>query len=264
MTTWHAIVLGIVQGATEFLPVSSKTHLVVVPALFGWEQPSLAFLVWLHLGTLVALVGYFLRRLMAMAGDLVRPRSGGERGTLIALLVASIPAGVLGLLFEDFFERLLRHPRGAAVALVGTAVILVTAEWFSGTIGRRLARPLRDNVTPRDALAMGLAQCVALLPGFSRSGTTMSAGLASGLKRSSAAEFSFLMALVAIAGAGLLEAPKVIGDGLGGPEIAGFIASALTGYAVIAGLLRYLRTFSFLPFAAYCVAFAVLGAVRLS
>jgi undecaprenyl-diphosphatase len=261
VTLLHAIVLGFVQGATEFLPVSSKTHLVVVPALLGWRPPSLAFIVWLHLGTLVALVIYFFRQLLEMLSGLVKPGSG--RRTLGYLVVASIPAAVLGLLFEKTFERFLSHPRNAAMALVATSAILVAGEWLAGTIGRRPARPLREHLTLRDSLTMGTAQVFALFPGVSRSGATISAGLAGGLRRAEAARFSFLMALAAITGAGLVELPKILHHGVGGPEVAGFLASLVTGYAVIAALLRYLRRNTLLPFAAYCAVMAVVGTVRL-
>lgn len=257
MTTGLAALLGAIQGLTEFLPISSKTHLVVVPALLGEEPPSLASITLLHLGTLVALIGYFARELWAIAADL--PRSGSEgRRTLGLLLIATIPAAVVGLLFEETFERLLSRPRQAALALLVTAVVLVVAEWLAGTIGRRrLARPLQQAVGFREAVGMGLAQAVALLPGVSRSGVTMSTGLALGLRRESAARFSFLMAIPAIAGANVLELPDAMEAGIGTPEVVGFAVSLVTGYACVALLLRYLRRWNFLPFAAYCAVFAV-------
>jgi undecaprenyl-diphosphatase len=258
VTTVHAIVLGIVQGATEFLPVSSKTHLVVVPALLGWRSPSLEFVVWLHLGSLVALLGYFARDIAGMLTD----REDGWR-TIGLLVLASVPAVIVGLVFEETFDRLLRHARAAGIALGATAVILVVAELAAGTVGSRLPKSLRDRPTVRDAVTMGLAQCVAFLPGVSRSGSTMAAGLSMGLQRAAAARFSFLMALVAIAGASVLEAPEILRGGLGTPAVAGFVASLVTSYVVIAALLRYLRRHNFLPFASYCVALAVVAAVRL-
>ena len=264
MTVLRAIVLGVVQGVTEFLPISSKTHLVAVPALLGWDAPGLAFIVWLHLGTLVALVAYFFRYLLGLAAGLARARSE-ERRVVGLLAVASVPAAVVGVLFEKSFERLLGHPKAAAIALLATAAILLVAEWVAGTLGglRRLPRPLHARPGWRDAVTMGVAQCAAFLPGVSRSGSTMGAGLVGGLSRATAAEFSFLMAIAAIAGANLIEFPKLAQNGIGGPEVAGFVASLASGYAAIALLLRYLRRRSFLPFAVYCAAFAALGAFRL-
>jgi undecaprenyl-diphosphatase len=264
VTTGLAALLGAIQGLTEFLPISSKTHLVVVPALLGEQPPSLAFITLLHLGTLIALLGYFARDLIGIAADL--PRAGSDGRRLFGLLVlATIPAAVIGLIFEETFERLLSHPREAAFALLATAAILVTAEWLAGTIGRtRLARPLRAAAGPREAISMGMAQAVALLPGVSRSGATMSTGLALGLRRDAAARFSFLMAIPAIAGASVLELPEVAREGVGTPEIVGFAVALVTGYASVALLLRYLRRWNFLPFAAYCVLFAVAAGIALS
>lgn len=265
MTVGLATLLGAVQGITEFLPISSKTHLVVVPALMGEDPPSLAFITLLHLGTLVALFAYFARDLLRIVSGLRQPASEGRRLALL-LVMATVPAGVVGVIFEETFERLLSHPREAAFALLITAGALVAAEWIAGTIGRRtrLARPLREVPSTRDAVGMGVAQAFALLPGISRSGATMGTGLALGLRRDTAARFSFLMAIPAIAGANVLELPEVIGDGLGTPEIAGFVTALVVGYASVALLLRYLRRWNYLLFAAYCVVFAVAAGVTLS
>jgi undecaprenyl-diphosphatase len=267
VSTALAVLLGAVQGVTEFLPISSKTHLVVVPALLGERSPSLPFIVLLHLGTLVALVLYFARDLWRLLVDLVR---GGEgRKLAILLVVASVPAAVFGLLFEDTFERLLSDPRNVAFSLVATAVILVGAEWLAGglpSLGgrRRLARPLHTEVSTREAVGIGLAQAVALLPGVSRSGSTMATGLALGVRRDAVARFSFLLAMPAIAGANILELPEVVDGGIGVPELAGFVAALVTGFASVALLLRYLRRYTYLPFAAYCLVFAVVAGLTLS
>ncbi|MEX0875785.1 MAG: undecaprenyl-diphosphate phosphatase [Actinomycetota bacterium] len=265
MTTGLAVLLGVVQGVTEFLPISSKTHLVVVPALLGETPPSLAFITLLHLGTLVALVAYFARDLVRILIEL--PRRGSEGRKLSGLLLlATIPAGVMGVLFEETFERLLSHPREAAFALLATAFLLVFAEWAAGTFrrSRRLPRPLGTEVGTRNAIAIGIAQAVALLPGVSRSGSTMSTGLALGIRRDSVARFSFLLAIPAIAGANVLEFGDVTRGGLGAPEIAGFLASLVTGYLSVALLIRYLRRFTYLPFAAYCLVFAIAAGLALS
>lgn len=260
MTTSLAALLGAIQGLTEFLPISSKTHLVVVPALLGEDPPSLAFIVLLHLGTLVALFAYFARDLLRIVGDLGRPGSDGRRMAVL-LVVGTIPAAVMGLVFQETFERLLQRPRQVAFALVITAVVLVAAEWIAGTIGgrRRLARPLRDTPTVKDAVGIGIAQAFALLPGISRSGVTMGTGLGLGLRRDAAARFSFLLAIPAITGANIIELPDVLADGIGAPEAVGFATALVFGYASVAVLLRYLRRWNFLPFAAYCLAFAVVA-----
>jgi undecaprenyl-diphosphatase len=258
-----AALLGAVQGLTEFLPISSKTHLVIVPALLGKDSPSLEFIVLLHLGTFVALLIYFARDLLRILSDLRRPGSEGRR-IAVLLIVATIPAAVVGVLFEDTFERLLEHPRGVAFALLATAVILAGSEWIAGTVGReRLARPLRAVPSTRDAVGMGIAQAVALLPGVSRSGSTMGTGLALGLSREAAARFAFLMAIPAIAGANVIELPDALSGGIGSVEIAGFVSSLVFGYAAVAVLLRYLRRWNFLPFAVYCAVFAIVAGIVL-
>ncbi|MEX2394904.1 MAG: undecaprenyl-diphosphate phosphatase, partial [Actinomycetota bacterium] len=204
MSTALAALLGVVQGITEFLPVSSKTHLVVVPALLGEEPPSLAFIVLLHLGTLVALVLYFAKDLFGLGRDLVR--GGDGRQTIGLLAIASVPAAVIGFTFESTFEELLQHPKQVAFALLVTAVVLLVAEWVVGTIAvpkHRLPRPLGERVRLREAIAIGIAQSFALLPGISRSGSTMAVGLVCGLRRDLAARFSYLLAIPAHVGANI-------------------------------------------------------------
>ena len=258
MTSAMAALLGAVQGVTEFLPISSKTHLVVVPALLGDLPPTLAFITLLHLGTLVGLLAYFARDLWGFARDLPRPRSEGRRMVRL-LALATIPAAVLGFIFEETFERLLAHPRQAAFALLITAALLVSAEWAAGTMkwAGRLPRALRPAVTTTDAVAIGLAQAAALLPGISRSGVTMAMGLFIGLRREVAARFSFLLAIPVLVGSNMVEIPKLAEQGLGAPEVLGFGVAVVTGYASVALLLRFLRRYSFLPFAAYTVVFGV-------
>lgn len=261
MTVAFAALLGVVQGVTEFLPISSKTHLVVVPALLDRRPPGLGFIVLLHLGTLVALLVYFAPDLWRLLLGVVR--GGDDRRLAVLLIVASVPAAVLGLVFEETFERLLSEPRGAAFALLATAVILVGAEWVSGTFSRRRARAMRTEATARDAVVIGLAQALALLPGVSRSGSTMGAGLALGLRRDAVARFAFLLAIPAIAGANIIELPEVLDEGIGAPEVAGVVAATVSGFLAVALLLRYLKRFTYLPFAGYCAAFAVLAGLAL-
>jgi undecaprenyl-diphosphatase len=251
-----AAFLGLVQGLTEFIPVSSKTHLVVVPALLHIKTPSLQFIALLHAGTVVALLIYFARDLWGIAKDL--PKKGGEGRTLVVLLlIATIPAAVVGKLEEKNVEKLLQHPRGDALALLLTALLLLGAEWLSGSIGSRTAKPTRDKVVLKDAIVMGCAQAFALFPGISRSGSTMGSGLAMGLRRETAARFAFLMSIPIIIGADLLELPKYLSNGLTSIMIVGFLSALISGFAAVAFLMRYLRNHSFLPFAAYCAVFAV-------
>lgn len=264
MSVATAALLGIVQGLTEFIPVSSKTHLVVVPALLHIRTPSLKYIVLLHAGTLLALLIYFARDLWGFAADLPRKGSDGRR-TVGLLILATIPAAVVGKIFEKHFDALLtKHPRTDAFLLLITAVLLLGAEWVSGGIGKRLARPLRDTVTLRDAVVMGCAQMFALLPGISRSGSTMSGGLASGVRRETAARFSFLMSMPIIFGADLLELPKVLSHGVNTVQIVGFLTSFTFGFAAVAFLMRYLRDHSFVPFAIYCAVFGVTAGLLLS
>jgi len=264
VTTAHALILGIVQGLTEFIPVSSKTHLVVVPALLHIKTPPLKYIVLLHAGTLLAVVLYFLKDLLGYAADLPRKNSEGRRMVGL-LIVATIPAAVVGKLFEKTFDDLLtKHPRTDAFLLLLTAAILITAEWLSGGFGRRLERPLRDRVGMRDAVTMGVAQAFALFPGVSRSGSTMAAGLGGGLRRDVAARFAFLMSIPIIFGADLLDLPGQLKHGVNSAQIVGFLASFICGFAAVWFLVRYLKDHSFLPFAIWCAGFGIVAGVLLS
>lgn len=259
----EAVVLGLVQGLTEFLPVSSSGHLVVVPALAGWDKPSLSFDLLLHVGTLLAVVVYFrddLARLVRGVFD-----HGDEpdeiddaRRLLLCLVVGTLPAAVLGLAFKDAFEDLFEKPLWVCLFWVVTAAILAAGEWIHRRApGRQL--------TLRIALAVGAAQAMALTPGISRSGATIAAGIALGLPRTEAARFSFLLSVPAIAGAVVTAIPDVTSGSLdlGGATLAGFTVAAVTGYVAVAGLLRLVRTRSLLPFALYLVAVAPAAGVAL-
>lgn len=250
------LVLGAVQGLTEFVPVSSSAHLVLVPFVLGWPIPGVAFDVAVHLGTAVAVIAYFRRELGGMVAGTVRTIAGrGDEpdramGRLAALLaVGSIPAALAGLLLKGFFEGLFDRPEVVALLLVGTAVLL-----FIGEAAYRRAPERREvrEVRLGDAIAIGVLQAVAIAPGISRSGATISAGLVRGLSRDAAARFSFLLGLPAILGAGLVEIPDMGGADLGATIGAAAVA-AVTGFAAIAFLLRYLRTRDTRPFAWYCL-----------
>jgi undecaprenyl-diphosphatase len=261
----QAIVLGAAQGLTEFVPVSSSAHLVLLPFLFRWPIPSLAFDVAIHLGTLVALVVYFWADLGRMVAGAVRTAAGrGDdhdhlQGRLVLLLaIGTVPAAAAGVLLREFFEELFQRPTITAVSLLGTAALIVAGE---AAHRRRPAERRRgvDTVGWWDAVVMGLFQALAITPGISRSGATIVGGLFRGLARDAAARFSFLLSIPAIVGAAVVALPDLPPGTEWGPTIAATGAAAITGFAAIAFLLRYLRTKTMLPFAAYCVAFSALS-----
>ncbi len=256
---FQAIVLGIVQGLAEFLPVSSSGHLIVVPALLGWNDPfidSLAFAVMLHIATLLALLAYFRAdwlRLIPAGLAAIRDRSfkgDPDRRLAWLLVVATIPAVIAGVLLNDPIETTFRAPRLVAVTLVIGAAILFLADRL-GSQSRRI-----ESVSFPLAVGIGAAQALALVPGVSRSGISISAGLFAGLDRESAARFAFLMATPITAGAGLWELRKVLTGEAGVaipivPLLAGMVAALIAGLLAISVLLRYLRTHGLGIFVAY-------------
>jgi undecaprenyl-diphosphatase len=258
MSLGHAIVLGAVQGLTEFIPISSSGHLVLVPEALGWDQPGLAFDVLLHVASLVALLVYFAKDLVGI----VRGFFTGDRrarGMVILLAVGTVPAAIAGIVLNDYFEDAFTDARAAAVQLAITAAILVGAELVFKRHRRREER-LRsmDDLGVADATAIGIAQAISILPGISRSGSTIGAGLALKMQRDDAARFSFLLAIPALFGAALVEIPDLARVELTvGAAVGGFVASLLASYAAIAGLIRYMRTRTLYPFAGYCVVAAV-------
>jgi undecaprenyl-diphosphatase len=264
LNAFQAAVLGAVQGLTEFIPISSSGHLVIVPALFDWpREQGVAFEVLLHTASLLALLIYFSGDLL----DLVRGVKQRDSQSLRLgwlLVVGSIPAGLAGLLLADFFEAQYDDASGAALQLLMTAAILVAGEQILRFHERRNAtrgRPLRKvkDMNSVDATAVGVGQAVAIVPGISRSGSTIGAALALGISRDDAARFSFLLAIPALIGATILEVPKLGESEISlGPAIAGFTLSLVSSYAAIAGLIHYLRSRTLYPFAAYC---AVAGVV---
>lgn len=254
------IVLGLVQGVAEFLPVSSSGHLVVVPAILGWEEPELSFDLMLHVGTLLAVVVYFWSDLRDVALAAVskgeRPEEG--RRLLGLILLATVPAAVVGLTLEDPIESLFEEPLWVCGFWLVTAAGLVAGERL-----HRRAAP--RELTVSIALLVGSAQALALAPGISRSGATIVTGLALGLSRHEAARFAFLLAIPAIGGGALTLVPDIL-DGtfrLTGPVLAGFTVAALSGYLAVAALLRMVRARSLAPFAVYLVVVAPLAAVGL-
>ena len=258
-TIIQALVMGIVQGLTEFLPVSSSGHLIIVPWLFGWTDPfltSLAFSVMLHLGTLIALLVYFRHdwlRLIPAGLATIRDRSfkgDPDRKLAWLLVAATIPAAIVGALFSDFFETQVREIGLVAVTLVVGGVIL----WIADHVGPRTKTV--DDVTFPVAVGIGVAQTIALVPGISRSGISISAGRFAGLDRESAARFAFLMATPITAGAILFEGRKLVTGEAGVavevvPLIVGLVASLVSGVLAIRFMLGYLRTRSLDVFVFY-------------
>lgn len=263
----EAIVLGIVQGISEFVPISSSGHLVIVPWFFGWEKPSLLFDLILHWGTLVSILMVFWRDfwdiLVAVLQGIAR-RSLADPNARLGwfIVIGTLPAASLGLLFKDFFESLFLDPRSVGFFLLVTATILYGSEQLTkrvSTQGRKT-----DQMTLRDTLIIGFGQALALAPGISRSGSTIAAGLIAGLNRESAARFSFLLGTPAFFGAGLLELLDALATDQADvmaqmPQlITGFVVSAVVGYLSIRFLLAYLRTHTLNVFAAYCCGMGLL------
>ncbi|MFL5561442.1 MAG: undecaprenyl-diphosphatase UppP [Gemmatimonadaceae bacterium] len=257
MSLFQALVLGIVQGLTEFLPVSSSAHLALIPWAFGWRDPGLAFDVSLHFGTLVAVLWFFRRewiRLISSAVAIVTTRrvDTPEKKRVVFLIIATIPGALAGLALEHYAESYFRSP-----ALIATVLIVLGLTLWLVDKSAPQSRTM-DEMTWTQALALGIAQCFALIPGVSRSGSTITAGRALGFHRESAAVFSFLMSMPITAGAALHEVPKALHQqGLSSAIIVGVLASAVSGWLAIAVLLRYVARHSYGLFAAYRVLLGV-------
>jgi undecaprenyl-diphosphatase len=261
MSLFEALVLGIVQGLAEFLPISSSAHLALTPWVFGWKDSGLAFDVALHVGTLVAVLWYFKqewRNLIVAGVSLLRsgrPKSE-EEWRVIYLVIATIPGAVAGLLVEDYAESTFRNPMIIAPALMVMGVILWLVDRYAPR-ERSLSR-----MRWVDALLVGIGQMFALLPGVSRSGSTITAGRALGFSREGAAVFSFLMSAPITFAATVLKVPEAVGDsGISAALIVGVVASAVSGWAAITVLLKIVARRGYGIFAAYRV---LLGAAILA
>jgi undecaprenyl-diphosphatase len=267
MTLFHAVVLAIVQGLTEFLPISSSAHLWFFPWALHWPDGGLPFDVALHAGTLAAVLFYFLGtwielvlngigvRYPAQASD---EQCRSSRRLFWLLVIGTIPGAIVGFLFERFIEDTWRNPIPIAAAMIAVALLMALVESIGGL------RRVLEQVTLRDSVVVGLAQALALFPGVSRSGITIVAGLWRKMTRETAARFSFLLSTPLIAGAALKEVPKLItmhrAGGLELPLSTLLIAigvSAVVGYAVIGFLLRYLQTRTLKIFIVYRIAFGI-------
>jgi undecaprenyl-diphosphatase len=257
---FQAIVLGIVQGLTEFIPVSSTAHLRIVPAFCGWEDPGSAFTAVVQLGTMAAVLIYFRHDLWKIAKTwFLSLRDPSLRGDLDARMgwyigLGTVPIAILGFIFRDQIESGGRNLYVIGCALIALGFVLLYAEHVS-----KRNRDL-TQITSRDAALIGAAQALALVPGVSRSGSTISAGLFRGFDRESAARYSFLLSVPAVVLSGLFEARKIGGDGSAGvgPTIIATLLAFVVGYASIAWMLRYLVRHSTAVFVAYRVAMGIL------
>ena len=238
----QSLILGAVQGLTEFLPVSSSAHLILVPWLFGWKDLGLTFDVALHLGTLFALIVYFWKDWADILKKWREPLLG-------LIIIGCIPAAIAGFLFEEYFDTVFRSPLIISVFMILMGVVLLLAE----KIGKKLRELKQMNL--KDSIFIGLAQMLALMPGVSRSGITMTAGLFAGFSREAAARFSFLLATPIIAGAGIFKLRHILTHGMPQSEstyfIAGILSSAFFGFLTIRFLLQYLRKHDFYIFVWY-------------
>lgn len=263
MTLLEAIVLGIVQGLTEFLPISSTAHLKIVPKLLGWEDPGASFSAVIQLGTVAAVLGYFRRDLWAIALGVARGlRSGrpledreGRLGIYIA--AATLPIVFFGLLFQDAIRTGLRSLYVISASLILVAFAMAWADRRQSLLATR-----KSQLSFGDAIFVGFAQSLALIPGVSRSGSTIAAGLFRGLDRAEAARFSFLLSVPAVSAAGLKEGYELFKLGFGGEGflslVVGTIASFVVGYAAIAGLIAFLKKRSVMVFVGYRIALGLL------
>lgn len=254
MNLFTAIFLGLLQGATEFLPISSSGHLALFEHFLGIEEAGLVFDVALHLGTLLGVLIYFRRDFSLMAVAVLKPKMAGEEAVLhrrlaLYICLGTLPAVAAGYLLKDAAETVFRSPVFISATLAGAGLLLLLADKLG-----RLQRSLKD-MGLGDAAVIGLFQALALMPGVSRSGITMTAGLMRGLNRMSAARFSFLLSVPVIFGAGVYNLPDIIRQGSEpgqlGFYLAGFTAAAVSGYLIIAFLLRFVQTHSFAVFAYY-------------
>lgn len=262
MSAFQAAVYGIVQGLTEFLPVSSSAHLILVPVFTRWPDPGLAFNVALHWGTLIAVAGYFWRDVRALIRDAALSMAGdrsGDKSLPWKIALATLPAAAMGMLLEEQASTVFRSPWVIVWTLSLLAVLLHFAE------KRGSGDTTVEAITWRTALIIGFCQGLALVPGVSRSGITITAGLFLGLQKTAAVRFSFLLSIPIIFGAGLLESGYIIKNA-GDPILwVAMASSALSGWAAIHFLLTYVRTRSFRPFVVYrLILAAVLAGLLLS
>ncbi len=264
---FQAFILGVVQGATEFLPVSSSGHLVLVPAVLDWNSPSLIFDATVHLATMLAVVLVFWKDICDIIRAWFKQLAAGRPFATTEsrlgwwIIIGTIPGVLAGLLLKDMFESLFSNPRAAGAFLLVTALLLVLAE----LLGKR-SRSL-DSMSWLDSLLIGIGQAVAIAPGISRSGATMTVGMLRGMTRESAARFSFMLALPIIFGAWLVQLLDIAAQGDLNAQIpallVGFLTAGISGYLAIRWLLNYVKRHRLYPFAVYCVIIGTLALIFL-
>lgn len=264
MELWHIVVLAIIQGLTEFLPISSSAHLILPSQVLGWPDQGLAFDVAVHVGTLAAVVWYFrkevVRLTVAWAGDTARGRVGQDSGLAWAVIAGTIPAGLAGLLLNDVIETSLRSSMVIAASTIGFGLVL----WWSDAVGRR-TREL-PSLTMKDALIIGVAQALALIPGTSRSGITITAALFLGFGREAAARFSFLLSIPLILAAGLLKTLELVEQGGATDWAAIALGTALSFVSAVICIhlfLKFLERLGLMPFVIYRLVLGLLLIVML-
>jgi len=252
MSYLDAIILGILQGLTEFLPVSSSGHLVLAQELLHVSDSGVTFEVMVHLGTLLSVLVYFRGKLMRLVGSLFNPEMKEERLIVYYLIIGTVPAGLAGFFLEDFFERTFSNPFMTAVMLLVTGAILLLT---------RFIKKGEQKIKLPAAVIMGIGQALAIFPGISRSGTTIAFGMYSRVKPSEAAEFSFLLAIPAIGGAAVLKFKDLLllEPGLLGQYIIGALCAFVMGLAAVYGVLAVIKKGKFEYFGYYCFAIGLVG-----
>lgn len=260
MTILQSLILGVVQGLTEFLPISSSGHLILVPKIFNWQLQSLAFDVALHLGTLLAVVGYFRSDLLQLTRAAFLYKNSTfekDRRMIFYILLGIIPAGITGALANEIIETRFRSVTVIAVNLIVWGIFLIAADLFAARTERKAKT---HPITAKSVAIVGIAQVFSLIPGTSRSGATITAGIFSGLSRTDAARFSFLMSVPLIAAAGTFKLRDIFAGGAGSietlPLLIGFASSAIVGWFAIGLLMKTLSRSGLLVYGVYRIILA--------
>ena len=256
MDIFQSIILGITQGITEFLPISSSGHLILIPKIFGWQDSGLSFTIALHWGTLFGVIGYFYKDWLKIFKNAFI-RSGNsinnnQSKILYFIIFATIPGALAGYFFENYAETIFRNSTLVSITLIAAGIIL----FISDVTGKKIRQI--NSITLKSAIIIGFAQALAIIPGVSRSGITIAAALFLGLSRNDAARFSFLLATPIILGAGLIKLPSILNSGIDSIFIAGFLSSAIAGFLSIKWLLKYLQTKSYFIFVIYRIILGII------
>lgn len=273
MEIFQSTILGIIQGLGEFLPISSTAHLILIPYFFNWQDPGLSFDVALHIGTLIAVIGFFwhdwltILKLSLQAisnfkcpisnqssnlNDKNIKNSGYSPKLLLLLIIASVPGAIFGFFLNDYAEHAFRNPLIIAFTLSVVGLILYLVDKYV------IHKKNINHISIKDAILIGLSQAIAIIPGVSRSGATMTIGLALGLSREQAARFSFLLSTPIIIGAAIVKVPYLLQNGITVPIILGIIAAAVSGYLAIKYMMRFIQKVGYAPFFWYRIALALI------